>query len=160
MQIFTGAVPFSDCHPLMAMLNVTQGKRPPRPAYPMFTEKLWKLTQYCWDHDPKLRPEALEVLRALLATSVLRLLYWPFVHEFDYMLARSDSPPWKHLTSSRLSLDERLALISSIFSDRGEIETVIRLSGDDAQAFVDVTDEVNPLHGLMFESQDKVIDFG
>ena len=48
------------------------------------------------------------------------------------------------MTDSRLSLDERLSLISSIFSDRGEVEAVVQLTTDDAQAFIDVIDEVNP----------------
>ena len=38
IQIFTGAAPFSDSHPLMAVLSVTQGKRPPRPTHPAFTK--------------------------------------------------------------------------------------------------------------------------
>ena len=69
IQIFTGAVPFSGCHPLMAVLSVTQGKRPPRPTHPAFTEVLWTLMQRCWDHDPHLRPEASEVSQILLTTS-------------------------------------------------------------------------------------------
>ena len=58
----------------MVMLNTTQGKRPPRPVHPTFTEKLWELIQRCWDHNPELRPGASEILRVLLATSVLYLL--------------------------------------------------------------------------------------
>lgn len=38
---------------------------------------------------------------------------------------------------------ERTALITSIFSDRDEIEVVRRLSGGDAQAFIDAVDQVN-----------------
>ena len=40
--------------------------------------------------------------------------------------------------------DERIALIADLFFDRDETEAVKRLSGDDAQAFVDVIDEVLP----------------
>ena len=57
-----------------------QGERPPRPATSTFTDKLWGLTQRCWDHDPELRPEALEVLEVLLTTSVPYLLYQPSCH--------------------------------------------------------------------------------
>jgi len=38
----------------------------------------------------------------------------------------------------------RISLITDIFSDGEEIEVVRRLSGDDAQSFVDVIDEVIP----------------
>ena len=142
---------------MMAILNVTQGKRPPRPVYPTFTEKLWELTQRCWHHNPELRPGASEVLRVLLATSVPHQLYRTSIHWFNYMLTCSDIPSWKQLTSSSLSSDERLALISSIFSDRGEVEAVVQLFAGDAQAFVDVTDEVSPLRGLVFESRDRIL---
>ena len=44
-----------------------------------------------------------------------------------------------------LTTDERVSLITAIFSDRNEIDVVKRLRGDDAQSFVDVMDEVLPL---------------
>ena len=72
IQVFTGAIPFSAQSPLMAMLAITQGRRPPRPTHPTFTENLWALMQRCWDHDPHLRPEVSEVLQDLLAPSVSR----------------------------------------------------------------------------------------
>ena len=43
-----------------------------------------------------------------------------------------------------LAKDERISLITDIFSDRDETEVVKCLSGDDAQSFVDVIDEVLP----------------
>ena len=69
IQVFTGAVPFGKISPAMTMLAVTQGRRPPRPTHPTFTESLWTLTQRCWDHDPHLRPEAPEILQVFLTTS-------------------------------------------------------------------------------------------
>ena len=75
-QVFTGAIPFSNDSSPMAMLAVMRGRRPPRPTHPVFTEKLWTLMQRCWDQDPRLRPEASEVLRVLLASLVFRL-FWP-----------------------------------------------------------------------------------
>jgi hypothetical protein len=56
---------------------------------------------------------------------------------------RSDPPAWERLISHTLSTHERISLIVSIFSDRNEIEMVGHLSGDDAQAFIDVIDEVS-----------------
>ena len=41
-------------------------------------------------------------------------------------------------------MNEHADLVTRIFSDRDEIEVVQRLSGGDAQAFVDGVDQVNP----------------
>ena len=39
-------------------------------------------------------------------------------------------------------MDERISLLSSIFTNHNEVESAEHLSGDDAQAFVDVVAEV------------------
>ncbi|KAF9784385.1 hypothetical protein BJ322DRAFT_846481 [Thelephora terrestris] len=52
------------------------------------------------------------------------------------------TPAWKHLISRPLPTDERISLITAIFSDCTEADTVNHLHGGDAQAFVDVIDEV------------------
>ena len=62
---------------------------------------------------------------------------WP-----DETLPRSGTPAWKRLIDRPLAADERITLITAIFSDRNETEVVRRLCGDDAQRFVDVIDEV------------------
>jgi len=54
----------------------------------------------------------------------------------------SGIPAWKRLIDCSLTTDERISLIATIFSDRGEVEMVKDLSGDDAQSFVNVIDEV------------------
>ena len=54
-----------------------------------------------------------------------------------------DPPAWNRLITHTLAKDERLSLITTIFSDRDQIEMVGNLSGDDAQAFVDTIDEVS-----------------
>jgi len=41
-------------------------------------------------------------------------------------------------------MDERISLITDIFSDRDETEVVRHLCGDDAQTFVNIIDEVPP----------------
>jgi len=41
-----------------------------------------------------------------------------------------------------IAIDKRISLVTAIFSNRGVAEAVKRLSRDDAQAFVDVVDEV------------------
>ena len=58
-------------------------------------------------------------------------------------VASSDPPAWKRLIDPGLSANERLDLINSIFSDHDELEVFEYLSGDDAQAFVDVIDEAS-----------------
>ena len=60
---------------------------------------------------------------------------------------QSNIPTWKRLINYPLTTDERAFLIVTIFSDDNEIEIVGRLSGGDAQAFVDTIDEAS-LHTL------------
>ena len=122
---------------------MAQGERPPRPTHPTFTSSLWELMQRCWDRDPQLRPEASEVLQVLLTLSVPRLSKRSLVRWPDSVLLYSDPPEWKQLISYPLPMEERAALITSIFSDPHEVEVVKRLSGSDAQSFVDRVDEVN-----------------
>ena len=72
IEVYTGAIPFSGSTISMAILAITQGRHPPRPTHPTFTEKLWKLMQRCWNRDPHLRPEISEALQVLLTPSVSR----------------------------------------------------------------------------------------
>ena len=64
-QIFTGFSPFSHRQPAAVVSAILASKRPPQPAHPSFTNKLWILTQRCWTQDPQLRPEVSEVLQFL-----------------------------------------------------------------------------------------------
>ena len=47
------------------------------------------------------------------------------------------------MISYTLFMDERVDLIKTIFSDRDEVEMLNSLSGNDAQAFVDMIDEAS-----------------
>ena len=49
---------------------------------------------------------------------------------------------WKRLIDSPLTTDERVSLITDLFSDRDKIDTLKVLSGRDAQSVIDVIDEV------------------
>jgi len=49
---------------------------------------------------------------------------------------------WKRLVDRPIVIDKRISLITAIFSDRFVAEAAKRLCKDDAQAFVDVVDEV------------------
>ncbi|KAF9645422.1 kinase-like protein [Thelephora ganbajun] len=122
IEVFTGAAPFSDRPAAKALLAIVQGERPPRPTHPTFTENLWILMQRCWYHDPHSRPTALEILQILLTPT--------------------EPPAWKQLIGHTLPTNEHISLITSIFSNRNEVEVLGNLSGDDAQAFIDVIDEV------------------
>jgi len=44
-------------------------------------------------------------------------------------------------------MHERVSVIDTIFSDRGEVEAIGHLSGDDARSFIDIVCEVR-LHVL------------
>ena len=108
------------------------GGRLPRPAIPALTDRLWPLTQRCWNPEAPRRPQVSEVLQ------VLR----------DGYANRSPGyrglPAWKRLVTGPLTAHERTSLITTIFSDRDEIEVVSQLCGDDARSFIDVIDEVPP----------------
>ena len=66
------------------------------------------------------------------------------MYQPDLFLTCSGTPTWKHLIDPSLQLDEKIYLITRIFSDREETEVVRRLTGDDAQSLVDVVDQVIP----------------
>jgi len=142
IQVFTGALPFDGVPSHGAMFAIMQGKRPLRPTYPTFTENLWTLVQRCWDHDPHLRPDVLEVLQVLPTPSVSRLFRRSRFVDFT-VSSCSDPPTWKRLVSYRLEIHERLSLIVTIFSDPGEVEVVGQLSGYVAQTFIDTIIEVS-----------------
>ena len=64
LQVFTGAVPFSNSLPTATMLAIMDGRRPPRPDHPQLTDHLWVLMQRCWDQNPLSRPEISEVFKS------------------------------------------------------------------------------------------------
>ena len=69
-KVFTVTVSSDDDPPHAPVLATANGERPPRPAYPTFTDGLWALTKRCWDQEAHIRPQASEVLRILLGLSV------------------------------------------------------------------------------------------
>ena len=64
----------------------------------------------------------------------------------------SEEPAWKQSISNTLDRDECISLISRIFLDHNQANMVRHLSGDDAQTFVDVIDEVSS-HTILFKGQ-------
>ena len=65
-KVLTDAVPFGGERSTTAAFAIMDGRRPPRPTHPIFSEELWLLVKHCWEHDPRLRPEVVEVLDILL----------------------------------------------------------------------------------------------
>jgi len=74
----------------------------------------------------------------------------------DRFIARRKQPPWKQLLTHTLTTDERTSLITKIFSDRGEVGVVMKLSGDDSQAFIVTIAGVSP---PVSSPKHKSIDF-
>ena len=146
MQVFSGMTPFGNMPDTVATLAIAQGKRPPRPMHPDVSKELWELIERCWDERPSSRPEAPEVLESLRNSSAC--LFWrsPAPNVYRVIIFRN-LPTWKRLISPTLPTRERVYLINSIFSDRDEFEVFEYLSGDDAQAFVDMINEVS-IHNL------------
>ena len=60
----------------------------------------------------------------------------------DQLLGYSDTPVWKDLIDSPLTTDERVSLITDLFSNRDEIDSLEALSESDAQSVIDAIDEV------------------
>ena len=58
-KVFAGAVPFGEKSSRAAMSAIVGGERPSRPTHPALTDKLWTLTQRCWDQDVRRRPNTL-----------------------------------------------------------------------------------------------------
>jgi hypothetical protein len=89
----------------------------------------------------------------------VRILFIPiFIQEFDCFTVCSEGPVWKRLISRTLAMPERISLITVIFSDHTQIDMVGNLSGDDAQNFIDVIDEVSPY--MISCPKDNLIEFG
>ena len=66
---------------------------------------------------------------------------------YQYFSLTADTsyrPTLRQLISHRSAPCERIPLVTAIFSDRSEDEVVKQLSGDDAQTFVNLVDEVRP----------------
>ena len=61
----------------------------------------------------------------------------------------SEDPPWKRLIGRTLATEERISLITTIFLDNDQVEMVEHLTGNDAQAFIDVVDGVSH-HGSIY----------
>jgi len=72
------------------------------------------------------------------------------IRQFDCFPVYSVPPAWKRLISRSFSVHDRISLITSIFLDRNEVKVVERLTGDDAQSFIDVISEVS-LHSFTSE---------
>ena len=143
MQVFTAAVPFSDRSDAQVICAIMQRRRPPRPTHPTFTENLWILMQRCWDHDPRLRPEVSEALRALVTPSASHSFRWSCIRLLDFFLVCSEDLAWKRLISHTLTTREHISSITKIFSDSNQAEMNESLIWDDAQNLTDVIDEVS-----------------
>lgn len=151
MQAFTDAVPFSDRSDHIITMELVQGRRPPRPKHPDLTGRVWRLIQRCWDQDPRLRPEAADILQEL-RESLVSVLLRSSVGGSDSAPVCSNPPAWKLLIAPACPTDSRIAMITSMFMDRDEAEGLKYLSGGDARAFVDVIEEAgtpSPYNGLV-----------
>jgi len=70
----------------------------------------------------------------------------------DHFLVCGRHPSWKRLISYTLAKDQRIPLITKIFSDPNEVKMIMQLSGDDAQALIDMIPWVRP-HNFTLEGQ-------
>ena len=113
-KVFTGAVPFSDGPGTAAIVRMIQAERPPRPTHPSFTDDLWILMQSCWNHNPKLRPNASEVLKAITLSLC------------------------KRFVDRTLPTDDRACLITAVFSKPDQAKMARQVPSEEAQNLIDV----------------------
>jgi len=71
-QVFAGKIPFADWPPTTVAVRVLMGQRPDRPEHSDFTDRLWELTQRCWDADPLRRPGSAEMVSHLRRASIVQ----------------------------------------------------------------------------------------
>ena len=60
----------------------------------------------------------------------------------DQLLSYSDIPVWKTLIDNSLTTDERVSLITDLFSNRDATDSLNTLNESDAQSVIDAIDEV------------------
>ena len=118
LQVFTGAVPFSDCPGTVAIVRIMQGERPARPTHPTLTDDLWILMQLSWNHDPELRPNASEVLKVITLSLCRRFV------------------------KRTLPAHERARLITAVFSKSKLAKMARQVPSEEAQDLIDV------IHGV------------
>lgn len=112
-KVFTGAVPFSESPATAAIIRIIHGERPPRPTHPTLTEDLWTLMQRCWNHDPKLRPNASEALQAITLSLC------------------------KRLVNHTLTISDRTRLVTVVFSKPDQAKLARQVPSGAAQDLID-----------------------
>ena len=140
-KAFTGMAPFSDHHPLAAMIAIMSGRRPQRPAHPSFTDSLWKLLQKCWDQDRRNRPRMSEVLFALGPLTHERTPYsGSLLATAGVQTLVSDI---QRLVNFDPSNEEYRSLLYALLSHQGLKQHIANLGKGDLQGFVGLLDEVS-----------------
>jgi hypothetical protein len=103
--------------------------------------RLWRAVYGRWCNDVGIRKPTYALTRCAFYLTCKFPLELPF-YWLTFPPRSNGIPAWKRLIDHSLTPDGRISLIKNIFSDRDEIEAVQQLSGDDAQSFVEVIDEV------------------
>ncbi|KAI6094887.1 kinase-like domain-containing protein [Pisolithus sp. B1] len=73
LELFTRAVPFSDCHTVGGVIaKLMNGRLPPHPteeaAQFRLTDAWWEICLSCWEHDPSSRPVMKDIAEKIQAT--------------------------------------------------------------------------------------------
>lgn len=66
-QVFAERTPFSHQNNFAGMYSVLEGRRAARPDHPELSNRLWKLIEGCWKHDPVQRKTIAGVIAVLEA---------------------------------------------------------------------------------------------
>ena len=123
-------------------------------SYPPRVNRQMTLMQRCWDQEAHRHPRDSQISCSLYVSTLE-----PFIPPPDRFLTHSGIPVWKRLIDHPLAAAERISLIVDLLSDRDETEAAKCLSGDDAQSFVNVVDEVIPHAFTSEDSTDLIPNF-
>ncbi|THH31371.1 hypothetical protein EUX98_g2806 [Antrodiella citrinella] len=153
IELYSGKLPFRDIKPdadgQWVSIRVCREERPTRPSLldgGTISDQMWALTQWCWTHDPSLRPSASRVADEMEMMPLLSLAanneVWP-MSETEVKQALSDISQtsqrigYEWRSSDRVSMHILTALQRTVLTDWDDLIHVSQLERVDAQIAID-----------------------
>ena len=126
LEVLSGQAPFACDNVIIVMRKVVDSERPERPEEVWFTDDLWGGLEQCWSSHPGTRPAVRAILEYLDRVSLSITI---------------DSQ--QRLISRSFSQGELPSLLETIFWNKEPVDVIQSLQGGEAQALVDILDEVH-----------------
>jgi hypothetical protein len=128
-EVLGGRAPFARYTEFIVIQRVVDGEHPGRPESTLFTDDLWGTLQQCWSYQPEGRPAVEVVLERLGRVSTA------FVTDFRRQAQQ-------RLMNRSFSRGELSSFLETVFLNREWTHIIQRPQGGNAQAIVDILDEV------------------